>query len=279
MFYALLAICLMALDHRGRYVDALRAAAGRVIEPAFIAVDLPFIAAENLADRMAAQQTLRARVEALETELLEARARLGTLDDLALENVRLRGLLDTARRLEHEFISAEVAGIDLDPIARRLMLRRGRDRGVTRGMPVIDADGVVGQVEQVRARTATVIMITNPDHALPVQVLPVGERTIAYGSGLPEALRLTDLPMNTGIEVGDLVVTSGVGGRFPAGLPVARITALERDPGKLFARATAVPLAAMDRNRNVLLLQPVPARSAAAAEAGDDPSQPGAGSP
>jgi rod shape-determining protein MreC len=279
MFYSLLAVSLMALDYHGRYLDRFRELATRLTEPLLLAVDLPAAGLETISGLLHERSEAQGRIGALERELTEARAALGLLTDLAEENRRLRVLLETADRVETHYISAEIGAVDLDPFAHRLMLRRGRRDGVQVGMPVVDAAGVLGQVDQVGYLSSRIVLITDPDHALPVQVLPGGERTIAYGSGAPDRLRLTDLPMNTAIETGDLVVTSGIGGRFPPGLAVARIGAVTRDPGQLFAQASAVPLAEMGRNRIVLLLEtaaPEPDPADAEALPGPDDAVPGA---
>ncbi len=254
MFYALLAISLMALDDRGQYVERTRGAAEQLTEPVFWLVDLPFVSAHRLRDMFRQRLESQRRIDALEKEIANLRGRLLPLADLRIENDRLRMALQTAERLEHRPITAELASIDLDPFAHRVMIRRGHIHGVRPGMPVIDDRGVLGQVERVFIAHASLILISDPDHALPVQILPAGERTIAYGSGSLDRLRLTDLPMNSEIAPGSLVVTSGIGGRFPAGLPVARIVSVQRPAGQPFANAEAIPLARMDRNRIVLLL-------------------------
>lgn len=270
MFYTLLAITLMALDYRGRYVDQVRAVAGQVIEPIILLVDLPFSASDRVAEQWVQRSLLVGRVRDLEREVLASRARLGELDDLEFENAKLRTLLEAARRLEREYVAGEIASIDLDPFAHRVIVKRGRIHGIEVGMPVIDDRGVLGQVEQVNRSTARVILLSDPDHALPVQVLPSGERTIAYGSGSIDRLRLSDLPMNTALEVGDLVVTSGLGGQFPPGLPVGRVGGVQRLDGQPFAEAAVTPLSAMDRNRLVLIVEAVPAPTAADSQTADD---------
>jgi rod shape-determining protein MreC len=275
MAYSLLAITLMALDFRGRYVDQLRDVATQFVEPLVLVIDLPFHGADRLVEFWTQRTELVERIRQLERDAVRQNAMLGDLADLAVENARLRELLDAAPRPGRRFLAAELAAIDLDPFAHRIVIKRGRVDGVDVGMPVIDAGGVLGQIEQTDRNTSRVILLTDPDHALPVQILPAGERTVAYGSGRVDRLRLNDLPMNTAVEVGDLVVTSGLGGRFTAGLPVGRLVALERPAGQPFARAEVEPLAAMDRNRMVLVLQAVPAPSdesdagAAAAEVGE----------
>ncbi|MDT8448747.1 MAG: rod shape-determining protein MreC [Wenzhouxiangellaceae bacterium] len=256
MFYSLLAITLMALDYRGQYVERVRSTAAQLAEPLFWVVDLPFTGAGRLVETFRERGESRRRIRELETEMTRLRARLGLVADLEAENLRLRSLLDAALRSKQEFVAAELAAVDLDPFAHRIIVKRGRTDGVAAGMPVIDSRGVIGQVDEVYSHMARVVLITDPDHALPVQVLPNGERTIAYGSGSLDLLRLSDLPMNSPVQPGDLVVTSGIGGRFPAGLPVGQVESVQRPPGEPFASARVVPLAAMDRNRIVLLLEP-----------------------
>jgi len=273
MFYSLLAISLMALDYRGQYVERFRTVASHLVEPIFWTIELPFSTAERIITSWRDRAETRRRIAELELEITESRARLGRLADLELENAQLRILLETARRTDQEFIAAELASIDLDPFAHRILVRRGRGDGIRPGMPVIDSRGVLGQVDQVLVGMSQVILISDPDHALPVQILPSGERTIAYGSGSLDRLRLTDLPMNAQVSPGDMVVTSGIGGRFPPGLPVARIGSIQREPGQAFATAFAAPLSAMDRNRLVLILKTAtPGRKDGSAE--ESPQQP-----
>lgn len=272
MFYALLAISLMALDHRGRYVDRARAWAEQSMEPVFWAVELPFEGIDRLGLELRRRDRLVGRVETLERELARTRARVSLLDDLRFENSRLRALLEVTERSEQRFTAAEIVNVDLNPFAHRLLVRRGRRDGIHTGMPVIDDRAVIGQVDRVFQAMSRVILISDPDHALPVQILPGGERTIAYGSGSLDRLRLTDLPMNAAVAPGDLVVTSGIGERFPAGLPVARIESIERPAGRAFANAQATPLARMDRNRVVLILSTGESRD-------DDDAAPAGGMP
>lgn len=274
MFYALLAISLMALDHRGRYIDRVRAWAEQAVEPVFWAIELPFEAADQLADQLRERNWLNRRVTELEQELADTRSRLGLLDDLRFENDHLRALLEVGGRTSQRLIAAEIGSADLNPFAHRILVQRGRAHGIRPGMPVLDDQAVIGQVDRVFQGMSRVVLISDPDHALPVQVLPGGERTIAYGSGSLDLLRLTDLPMNAAVRPGDLVVTSGIGGRFPAGLPVARIDRIERPAGRAFATAEATPLARMERNRIVLILETVDESDSPVLEAEEEQTSP-----
>ena len=254
MFYTLLAIVLMAMDYRGAYIQRIQSAAGSLVEPVLLLVDWPISGFRSLALTLKTQAELSHRLDRLQREQIEMAAGLAVVDDLAQENARLRGLLETTQRLPYSMLVAELMAVDMDPFAHRILVKRGSRDGIEIGMPVIDALGVVGQVEQVYRYSARVILLSDPDHALPVQVLPSGERTIAYGSGALDRLRLTDLPMNTELETGQRVVTSGLGGQFPAGLSVGRVLEVTRLPGQPFATANIQPSAAMTRNRHVLIL-------------------------
>ncbi|MEM1080650.1 MAG: rod shape-determining protein MreC [Pseudomonadota bacterium] len=267
MFYTLLSILLMTLDFRGQYVDRVQALAGRAVEPIMLLIDWPQSQLRTLGGWMAERQDAAERLSSLERALLEAEAGLMVVDDLAQENARLRSLLEIQQRMSQPLMVAELAAVDMDPFSHRMLIKRGSSDGVEVGMPVLDERGVIGQVEYAFAHTARVILLSDPDHALPVQVLPSGDRTIAYGTGTLDRLRLSDLPMNAMVEPDQLVVTSGLGGRFPMGLAVGRIVSIERLPGQPFATAELQLLAATTRNRAVLILassadKPVPPTTA-----------------
>ena len=257
MLYALLAIVLMTLDHRGRWVDQVRAGAGLLIEPAVLLAEMPFRLGQRVRLAVQSQRQLLAEGDELRQALTRVSAELLLLEELALENAELRELLEASQRLDRGFHAAEIRSIDLNPFSHRILIDRGRLEGLSPGQPVIDALGVVGQVDEVYLYSSQVILLTDPDHALPVRIQRTGLRTIAYGSGLTSRMRLNDLPMNVDLEPGDLLVTSGLGGTFPAGLPVARVDGVERPSGEAFASATLRPLGRLDRSRHLLVLDRV----------------------
>lgn len=263
MFYGLLSIVLMTLDYRGGYVDSLRSLAWRAMEPVLLAVEAPFDLGQRLGEEMQERHELMARIEELERRDREQAAELVLLEELRDDNRELRALLEASRRLTTEFDAAELMSIDLNPWSHRVLINRGSRDGLTPGQPVMDTRGVMGQVDDVALNTAQVILITDPDHALPVRVQRTGLRTVAYGSGRINQLRLTDLPMNVDLQPGDVLVTSGLGGVFPAGLPVAEVDSVSRPVGEAFARAAVRPLARLDRARHVLVVEsPAPESSA-----------------
>ncbi|MFP4208085.1 MAG: rod shape-determining protein MreC [Wenzhouxiangella sp.] len=256
MIYALLAIILMTLDYRGRWVDQLRDRAGLLVEPVVLLVETPFRLIESTFSALRSRQQLLGEIDELRGQLAEASARLLLLEELRRENRELRDLLGASRQPGVVFRPAEIRQIDLNPFAHRVLINRGRSDGLQAGQAVVDAFGVVGQVDEVFLHSARVVLLTDPDHALPIAVERTGVRTIAYGSGLNTELRLDDLPMNVDLEPGDRLVTSGLGGAFPAGLPVAEVIDVSRTVGEAFARARLRPLGQLDRSRQLLVLEP-----------------------
>ena len=264
MLYGLMAVVLMAMDQRGHYVPKIRAAAEYLAEPVYHVVEWPVRAAGNLFTQFSSRRSLRHENEQLKELLLSQGGALQRLDALTAENKRLRSLFEGAQGQEFEYRFAELLQVDLDPFSHKVLIDRGSLDGVSRGQAVIDGDGVMGQVEDVRLHFSTVRLISDPNHALPVQINRTGLRTIAFGSGETGNLSLSSVPRQADVREGDLIVTSGLGDRFPGGYPVARVTAINREEGKTFALVEASPLAALGRGREVLLIvtpPPVPAET------------------
>jgi rod shape-determining protein MreC len=173
---------------------------------------------------------------------------------LRAENVRLRSLLNSSTLLQSDVLVAELIGVVADRQRHLVILNKGARDGVFVGQPLLDADGLMGQIVQVSERSARALLITDVTHSVPLQVNRNAVRVIAEGTGLLDVLELRHVVATTDIEVGDLLVTSGLGGRFPAGYPVATVTSVERDPGQTFVRVVATPNAALNRSRHVLLV-------------------------
>ncbi len=249
-----LSILLMVLDHRYHQTETLRAALSLLTYPVTFVAQLPGRLGDWVSDTFETRAWLQARNRTLEIENLKLRARLQKMDALEAENERLRDLLGSAYKIGDRVLVAELVSMDLDPFRQQVKIDKGTTSGVYEGQAVLDAHAVMGQVTHVDSYTATVLLITDPEHAVPVQILRNGLRTIAVGTGRIDALDLPYLPNNADVRSGDLLVTSGLGGKFPPGYPVGRITAVERMPGKPFAHVTAAPLAHLDRAREVLLV-------------------------
>lgn len=255
MLYGLLAVVLMAMDQRGQYVPRFRTFANYLVEPVYTVVEWPVRALRGVFGYFQGTQALRRENSELERRLLQQEGALERMDALAEENARLRALVGGTRGHEFEFQFAELVDVDLDPFSHRVIIDRGSDKGITVGQAVLDGTGVMGQVEAVMLHVSTVRLISDPNHALPVQINRTGLRGVAFGTGTTARLEMPSVPHEADVRVGDLVVTSGLGGRFPGGYPVATVSKVDRQEGQTFARVEAAPLAALDRGREVLLIK------------------------
>jgi rod shape-determining protein MreC len=256
--YLALAIALIVLDHRGGWLSQARAQAGVVTQPLWWLAGLPGRVGTRVKDDAVTRTRLMEENRELRNELLVANARLTRLSTAAADNMQLRALLGVAESRGLDVQLAPILDIDLDPTRQRLVLDAGSGDGVRVGQPVIDAGGLMGQIIQVTPAHAIVLLLTDPDHAVPVVVASSGVRLIAYGRGRSDLLELADIPLNSGVKVGDVVVTSGLGGRFPAGFPVGTVTALRPDDSHAFLVGDLRPAAQLDRGRDVLLLRSAP---------------------
>lgn len=249
-----LSILLMFVDHRQNHLNTVRKAIGVAVYPIQIVVDAPFRLWNWLTESTADRNALQMTVARLEAERLLTRAELLQLTALRAENDRLRNLLDARPRSRDEIRVAQIMAVDANPYRHSFVIDIGdRDRVYT-GQAIVDADGVIGQVLEVGLMTSQAILISDPSHALPVEVSRNGLRTIANGTGKFDRLDLPFLPNNADIRSGDVLVTSGLGGAFPAGYPVAIVDTVNRMPQAPFADVTAVPSAALDQVREVLLI-------------------------
>ncbi len=247
-----LAIALMVLDHRGSWLTAIRGQVEVIVQPLWRLAGLPAKLGDTVRDDASTRARLARDNEILRNALLISGARIARLQTAAAENARLRGLLGAAEQGGLDVQLAPILDIALDPTRQRLVLDIGADQGVTLGQAAIDASGLIGQVIEVRPSTATVLLLTDPDHAVPVAVSRNGIRLVAYGRG--DRLELANVPTSSDVKVGDRIVTSGLGGRFPPGFPVGTITKLRRDESRSFLVGDLKPAAQLDRGRDVLLL-------------------------
>ncbi|MFM8333453.1 MAG: rod shape-determining protein MreC [Candidatus Methylumidiphilus sp.] len=254
-------LALLAGEQKG-LLAPLRATLTSVVHPLQQLVSSPtqFVgkARELFADRAA----LAEKNAQLHEEALLLQAKLLKFAALEQENLRLRGLLDTSFKLGEQVMIAELLSVNVVPYEHVVMVNKGSRFGVYAGQPVMDADGVVGQVLRVTPYSAEVILITDPNHAIPVQVNRNGLRTIAQGTGQIDKLILPYLSGNADIQAGDLLVTSGMGGIFPQGYPVATVTAVTSQQGSPLAKVLAAPVAKLDRSRELLMVwskpEPIP---------------------
>jgi len=258
--YLALAAVLIVLDHRGGWLSRVRQQAQVVIQPVRSVAGLPGRVVQSVSNDAGTLSQLTAENRRLRNELLVTRARMARLATVNADNARLRGLLGASGQGSLDVQLAPVLNIDLDPTRQRLVLRAGSSDGVRTGQIVIDAGGVVGQIIEVAPLQSTVLLLTDPDHAIPVAIARNGVRLVAYGTGSANRLALASVPLSSDVKVGDMLVTSGLGGRFAAGFPVGTITALRPDESRAFLVGDVRPAAQLDRGRDVLLLRTLPAR-------------------
>ena len=259
----LVSIVLMYLDHRQNHLDAVRKGLGAAVYPIQLIVDAPVRLWVWLRESTTARNDLQLEVGRLKAERLLTNARLQRLTALEAENARLRALLEARAKVRDEVRVAEIMAVDANPYEHNLVIDIGSTDGVYDGQAIVDADGVVGQVIETGLMTAQAVLISDTDHALPVEVNRNGLRTIAVGTGEIDRLDLPFLPNNADIRAGDLLVTSGLGGAFPAGYPVAVVDSVTRIPQEPFADVTAKPAAALDQVREVMLIWSAPAATEA----------------
>ncbi len=279
MAYLLLAGLLMLLDQRGQFIPRFRAFAESLVAPVYRVASAPVEAVRGVSTYGRSYRSVVAQNQAQREQLLTQAGQMQRLAALEEENQRLRDLLQATAGRDVAFRFAELVQVSLDPYAHQVLIDRGAVDGVFEGQAVIDGQGVMGQVESVTGGQARVRLISDPEHAIPVQILRTGQRTVAMGTGESQRLSLPNLPLQSDVREGDVLVTSGLGERFPSGFPVAEVSRVDRDTGEAFMNVDARPLAALDRGREVLLVlladagADTPVGSGADDEAAHDPAQ------
>lgn len=263
--YAVLSVVLMFYDQRGGWLDTARYGLQAAIYPLQLAVNSPSAAWRWLQESFATRESLQKEVDKLRNELREQQ--LITLRQAALqeENARLRNLDGILPEVIEKRLVGEVISDDLTSLRQRLLVNRGSRSGVYKSQPVVSGDGVLGQVFRIGPFSSEIILITDAEHMLPVQVLRSGVRTIAIGTGHATSLELPYVPQNYDVKVGDVLVTSGLGQAFPYGIPVGRVTKVTRDPAEPLAQISAAPLAHIEAGHEVLFIWSRPNHPAAPA--------------
>ena len=253
-FFALLSIALLFVDTRYHYLEGLRHATAAILYPLQRAAQMPGELLGSVDRYFAALQSLSEDNVELKRELVEHSLAAQTLPATEQENARLRTLIEVKARYRTAATAVEVLYTGRDPFAQKLFVDKGADADLRPGEAVIDADGVVGQVTRVFPFMAEVTLVTDKDHAVPVKVRRSGVRSVLYGAGAGRAPELRFMAPSADIQLGDVLVTSGLDGTYPSGLAVARVATLERETGQIFARITCAPLAGVDRSEHLLVL-------------------------
>ena len=252
--YALLSVLLMFWDKRGGWLDTARYGLQAAVYPLQLAVNSPSAAWRWLEESFTTRETLQAEVDRLRLQLRDQQLITLRQSALARENATLRGLNAVLPDVIEKRLIGEVISVEVSTLRQRLLVNRGGTDGVYKSQPVVTGTGVLGQVFRTGPFSSEIILITDAEHALPVQDLRSGVRTIALGTGRATSLELPYVAQNYDVQVGDVLVTSGLGRVFPFGLPVARVTKVERDPTKPLAQIHAVPLASVESDREVLFV-------------------------
>ncbi len=252
-----LSIALLVIDYRDNHLDAARKAIGAAVYPLRVVVDAPVSTWQWIRESTATRNDLQLENSRLHAERLLTQARLQRFASLEAENARLRALLEARERVRERVRVGEILSVSANPFRHLLVVDKGTNDGVYDGQAIIDAAGVIGQVIEADVLSSQCLLISDPGHDLPVEVNRNGLRTIARGTGEYDRLDLPFLPNNADIEPGDLLVTSGLGGAFPAGYPVAVVQNVTRVPQEPFASVSARPVAALNQVREVMLIWPV----------------------
>ncbi len=265
-----LSIVVMYVDNRDNYLDAARKAIGAAVYPMRVAVDAPSRLWSWIGDSTTSRNDLELELGRLQVERLLTNARLQRLNALEAENTRLRALLDARVQVPDQIRVAEIMSVDANPFSHSLVIDVGSRDGVFDGQALVDVKGVVGQVIRTGLLTSQAMLISDTDHALPVEVNRNGLRTIAVGTGQIGSLDLPFVVNNADIRAGDLLVTSGLGGAFPAGYPVAVVASVTRILQEPYADVTATPTAALGQVREVMLIWSAGTQGDPAEAAADD---------
>ncbi|WP_394203790.1 rod shape-determining protein MreC [Shewanella waksmanii] len=237
-------------------LEPARKSVSSLLSPLQYVANIPGAMLDWSAESFATRDMLAKQNKALLNQQLLMSERLQRFEHLRQENDRLRALLGSPVHMDAKKVVAEVMEVASDPYRHYVVLNHGERSGVFVGQPVVDAQGVVGQVVEVSALTSRVLLLSDPAHAIPVRVTRNDVRMIANGTGVLDELELRHVAKSTDIRVGDLLVSSGLGNRFPEGYPVARVMSVVKDDGQNYATVSAQPLAALDRIRYLLLLWP-----------------------
>lgn len=257
MLFILASLILMISDHRFEYLQTVRTQLLTLVYPIQYLVNLPLKTGQWLSNNASRRIKLLEENAKLHEENLRLKVGLQKYQHLNKENKRLRQLLHSSTKLGERVMLAEILAVELDSAKRDITINKGSKHGVFMNQPVIDAQGIIGQVTQVGMFSSIVMLITDYNHQLPVQIERTGLRTVAKGMGTVNRLSLlyiSNIGLNHGIKVGDLLVTSGFGDKFPKGYPVATVIDVTPDIGKPYAQVQASPLAKLEQNNEVLLV-------------------------
>ncbi|HBD24403.1 MAG TPA: rod shape-determining protein MreC [Oceanospirillaceae bacterium] len=252
--YLVLSLFLIVADYQIEAMQKVRSWLSVAVTPVQWVVDLPEQSWTWVHDRLQEREGLLGENRQLRAQLMLAEREVQKLASLTAENVRLRELLNSSQKLDEQVRATQLIGVNPDPFIHQIVINDGSQNDIRVGQAVLDQTGVMGQVTATSPFTSRVLLVTDANHAIPVQVNRTGLRSVAYGRGDYNQLELVDITQTEDIKVGDLLVSSGLGMRFPEGYPVAKVTLVERDPGREFTRVLAKPTARLSLSRQLLVV-------------------------
>ncbi|HBO95627.1 MAG TPA: rod shape-determining protein MreC [Gammaproteobacteria bacterium] len=254
VLFSVISFALIFLDHRFDFMDPVRFTLSVVTAPVQYVANIPAQVASWSHSSVRSRSELEEENARLQSEVLVLKRRVQKLASTVAENTRLKELMNASDLVADEVLIGEIIGVDPDPYRHEAIVNKGAGDAVFVGQAVLDAEGLMGQVIEVGPFSSRVLLISDISHGIPVHVNRNGVRAIAVGSGKLDQLKLIHVPDTADIVRGDLLVSSGLGGRFPKGYPVGVVTMVEHDPGQPFALVDAKPMANLDRSRHVLLV-------------------------
>ena len=254
--FILASLIMMTVDHRQGHLEKVRSTLSVFVYPLQYVANLPLAVTNWVSEALTTRARLMEENARLRDEQLVLNSKIQKFKILEAENERLREMLQSSEKLDERVLIAELLAVDLQPFRHQIVINKGRREGVYDGQAIVDANGVMGQIVHVGPFSSTVLLLTDPAHAIPVQINRNGLRSIAVGTGQSHILQLEHLPNSVDIKEGDLVVSSGLGSRFPAGYPVGVVYNISRVAGEPFAKVTIIPSAQLEKNREVLLVWP-----------------------
>jgi len=256
-----LSVSMMLIDHRTQQLERFRNILQTVVYPIMFVSTLPREVIQGITGSMERSENLQTDNESLRQENLLLRSRLKKLHSLEADNLRLKRLLGQSDRIAERVLLAELVEISLEPYTQKISLNKGSRDDVYVGQPVINGDGVIGQVVHTSQFQSTVTLLTDPSSAVPVIVMRNGLRGVLFGTGVRNRLDMPYLTADADIRVGDVLISSGMGGRFPTGYPVATVTDVKQNPSDEFLTINTLPVTQLDHGREVLLIWPEVARN------------------
>ncbi len=251
-----LSVSMMLIDYRTQQLERLRNILQTLVYPVMFVSIIPREIIQELTGSMERSEDLQTNNESLRQENLLLRSRLKKLHSLEADNRRLKRLLGQSDQIAERVLLAELVEVSLEPYTQRISLNKGSRDDVYVGQPVINGDGVIGQVVHTSQFQSTVTLLTDPSSAVPVMVMRNGLRGVLFGTGVRNRLAMPYLTADADIRIGDLLITSGMGGRFPTGYPVATVTDVKQKPSDEFLTINTLPVTQLDHGREVLLIWP-----------------------